>query len=381
MGHFTGENHVKIAMLCGGFPPDFDAIGEYTEHLSKALAQKNHPVTVFTTQRPPALTSEGVEVVGVFDPANPASLQNLVAALSPAAEAAAFDWLVVQYNPFAFGRRGYCPQLAETLAQIKRLGQTRVAIVFHETCVPKWPLRLFIMWTWQHSLFASVCRTADRIFVSTERWTPQVHWVRPRATCIHLPVGSNIPASELTQSQAREQLGIEPEARVLGVFGNAHPSRLLDWIGDAARATQQVVPQFRVLYVGKDGAVFRKACAGVNFDDRGLLDGAGVSNCLAAMEALGSPFIDGISTRRGSAIASLQQGCPVLTTRRKWSDPLIIQNPLVHSSNVAEGSVGYSALVKTFFTDRPPLPKFDFEASPFSWNSISLKLLNSLIEK
>ncbi len=40
-----------------------------------------------------------------------------------------------------------------------------------------------------------------------------------------------------------------------------------------------------------------------------------VAEAIAAMDIMLNPFTDGISTRRGSALAALQQGVPLVTTK------------------------------------------------------------------
>ena len=51
------------------------------------------------------------------------------------------DWFVVEYNPFGFGRWGYCPWLVSMLRHLKGSRQCRVAVMFHETQVPSRPFQ------------------------------------------------------------------------------------------------------------------------------------------------------------------------------------------------------------------------------------------------
>ncbi len=355
---------MKLALLCSGYPPDFDAIGQYTRHLGSALAGQGASVTIFTAGA--AWFEDGpLQVRGVFDLGKPHPFRALPSAM---AEAGA-EWLVLQYNPFSYGRRGYAPGLAPALAGL------RVALMAHETYVPFWPPQCALMRLWQVPQFTRLCRLARRVFVSTGRWSPAVARTPGAPEPILLPVGSNIPLCPIGREEARQRLGLAPDAWVAGIFGNRHPSRLLGWAGAAARGVEGT----QVLYVGRDGDAASAACEGAPFRDEGPLPDDEVALRLRAMDCLLSPFSDGISTRRSSALAGLRQGLPLVTTRAGWSDALLVENPLVFSSPVGEGEAAFVATARaTREAARRGLPAFDFEASPFAWPRIAQTLLAAL---
>ncbi|HEY5743588.1 MAG TPA: glycosyltransferase, partial [Terrimicrobiaceae bacterium] len=124
---------LRIGLLSAAFPPDFDGIGDYTYWLASALAQSGVEASVWTSRGPTRAACEGVEVHPFFEVDKPQSVKALPGLL---AAGHSLDWLVVQYNPFAFGRWGYCPWLVSTLRRLKKSGQCRVAVMFHETQVP-----------------------------------------------------------------------------------------------------------------------------------------------------------------------------------------------------------------------------------------------------
>ncbi len=355
---------MKLALLCSGYPPDLDAIGQYTRHLGLALAGQGASVTVLTAGER-RFEDGPLRVRGVFDPADSRTLRAVPAAV---AEAGA-EWLVLQYNPFSYGRRGYAPGLVPALAGL------RVALMAHETYVPPWPLKCALMQLWQVPQFTRLCRLAERVFVSTERWSAEVARVVGAPQARLLPVGSNIPRCPVGREEARARLGIAPGAWVAGIFGNRHPSRLLDWAGAAARGVEGST----VLYVGRDGDAARAACAGVPFRDEGALPDEEVALRLRAMDVLLSPFSDGISTRRSSALAGLRQGVPLVTTRAGWSDAVLVENPLVFSSPVEAGEAAFVAVARAAREAAGRgLPEFDFETSPFAWPQIAHALLAAL---
>jgi glycosyltransferase involved in cell wall biosynthesis len=308
---------MKIAILSGAFPPEFDGIGDHTWWLSQELANQNHEVTVFTSfirDRPKPI---GVEVTGCFDPARPRTIQSLPDALH---DAGGFDWLILQYNPFSFGPRGFAPWLIPAVKKAR----TSLALMVHETYVPAWPWRFTVMRSWQQPQFAVLVRMAEALFVSTERWTPQIQpWTRKR--CSLLPVGSNLPRCSLTKAEAKARLGFPPDALLLGTFGFGHISKRTEWVITAARRICQRLPQTQLLNVGKINDLLPSACRPAPVHQPGLLPGPEASVSLRAMDVFLAPFLDGVSPRRGSVVAAFQHGVPVCSTFREYTDRFLFE--------------------------------------------------------
>lgn len=311
---------MKIGLLSAAFPPDFDGIGDYTYWLAKALAEKGVQTSVWTSKGRQRARCDEVEVHPFFEPDNPQSIKQLPALL---AQGGGLDWLKVEYNPFGFGRWGYCPWLVDTARKLKKTRQAQVAVMFHETQVPNRPWKFWVMRQWQNRQLRALAKLADAIFVSTTRWIDEIKAVFPRAICHHLPVGSNLPQSPLSWEAAREKLRISADTLVVGMFGSSHPSRMTDWMGAAVQGAASVQDKLVVLYVGKDGKSFREVCAGFPFMDEGPLPAEAAADRMRAMDVLISPFIDGISTRRGSAIAGFQHGVAVASTWADHTDALL----------------------------------------------------------
>ena len=304
---------MRIALLSGAFPPQFDGIGDHTWWLSQALAEQDQEVTVLTSRAQGRPQPVNVEVVSCFDASRQKTVAEALRALRPTSR---FDWLIVQYNPFSFGRRGFAPWLVPALAATG----IPIALMFHETfAVPMWPWQHVLMRLWQYPQFIFLVRTGHCHFVSTERWLAQVRsWAK--GPSFLLPVGSNLPLCRLTKAEARERLGLSRDALLLGVFGFAHLSKRTDWIVSAARLIQKRFPQTEVLSVGQIGSLIRSACEDVPVHDHGSLPGPEVSLRLRAMDLFLAPLSDGISARRGSIVAAFQHGLPICSTVRQHSD-------------------------------------------------------------
>lgn len=373
---------MKIALLSGGFPPDLDGIGDHTWWLSRELAAAGAETLVVTSAGPERSRPPGVAVETLLEIAPPRQILGLPARLA-ALPGKRPDWLLLQYNPFSFGKYGFCPFLPRALAALQRSG-VRLAPLFHETKVPLWPWRFTVMSAWQAPIFRRLCRMADASFVSTERWTGQVRRVAPQLECRHLPVGSNVALCDISRGEARRRLGIDSTAPLFGVFGQAHVTRLFSWIGAAAQALVRQNSGAAIAYVGPHGDRLRAECGGLSFHDLGVQPADSLGACLRAMDLVLSPYSDGVSTRRSSLTAALQHGIPAATTGSNSTDAVFQRAPgslLLSSAKTARDFVDD---VVTWWGARrtdSPIPDrelMDFYDREFSWERAADILLKTL---
>lgn len=370
---------MRTGLLCAAYPPSVDGIGDYTHLLAQHLARHSE-VTVYTGIQNSYTSAEGVSVRGIFDPSRPATIGNLGRALG---DSPPLDRLIVQYNPFGFGPRGFNPWLPLTLSQLRK--RPSLSVMFHETYVPCGTAAQCGMRLWQIPQFFFMSRIADSTFASCGRWLPAIRRATGR-DAVHLPVGSNVALSKLSREEARGQLGIGSTVLVLGVFGSAHPSRLLDWIAQASARLQARVPEVLVLYIGADGEKLRAAVGGgVRVLDCGLLPADSVGDHLMAADVLLAPFVDGLSTRRGSVAAAFQHGIPVLSTSSVWTDAMLLDQGerLIFLSPVDAGAAAYCDLAERI-SERLPAPDSQrtllrgYYEQHFGWDVVSRTLAGGM---
>jgi len=104
------------------------------------------------------------------------------------------DWLLLQYNPFSYGRWGLNLDLPLVIRDIKRRQPfIRIALMGHEPFVPISNWRSAIMTTWQRWQLWMLGRSADVVFFSIQPWARKFQTWWPNKPVLHLPVGSNIP--------------------------------------------------------------------------------------------------------------------------------------------------------------------------------------------
>jgi len=301
---------MRIALAFPTLPPVVDGIGDHTARLAAALSA-HAEVRVLTAQAD-AVPIPGAEVARVFG--GPGDLGGLVEGVLEDCP----DWLVVAYNPFSWGRRGWAPGLVWSVAEVRRRAPgLGVALLMHEPFTPLHTPKEAVMSTWQRAQLWALGRSSDVVFTSIQRWAERFGPWFPQARVAHLPMGSNIPVAGISRAEARAGLGLANET-VLGMFGQASLDALPE-----ARAAAEAVPGATVLYVGTRGPEVLAALAGVRHRDLGPLPAADVSRAFSAMDLLLAPYSDGASTRRGTLMTGLAHGVPVVSTDGFLTDDIL----------------------------------------------------------
>lgn len=311
---------MKIHIISAALPPQLDGIGDYTAHLAAELA-RSAIITVLTgAQSPDPIL--GVRVKTAFSADDPRSVWNLARHVAEDRP----DWVLLQYNPFSYGRWGRNLHLPRVMRRIKRdLPGTRFALMVHEPFVPIISPQFAVMATWQRWQLWTLGRNADRVFFSIDPWAERFQSWFPHTQVGHLPVGSNIPQVPISRAEARERLGIPEATIVLGLFGTMHISRMLDRVRGAAQTVSRNGQKVVVLYIGKDEKVMRSALGEVPMLAGGPFPGQEISRRFAAMDLHLTPFADGISTRRGSVMCGLQHGVATVGTHSYNTDAIFLE--------------------------------------------------------
>ena len=312
---------MKLHIIVPALPPQLDGIGDYTAALAAQLASRV-AVTLLTGDGFEAAPIAGVRIVPTFSPMTPQS----AARLADHVRADPPDWLLLQYNPFSYGKRGLNLHLPRALRDLRRdLTGMRLAVMAHEIFVPIIDVKFAIMTTWQRAQLWQLGRAADGLFFSVQPWVRQFTRWFPGKPIQHLPVGSNIPRVAVTRDMARAELGFTDEDLVVGLFGTAHVSRMLPLINTTLRGLARAGHRVTLLYVGPSGDIVRAHVTDAPLVAEGFLAGADASRRFAAMDMYLAPFLDGVSTRRTSLMAALQHGVATVGSRGVWSDPLLLR--------------------------------------------------------
>ena len=308
---------MKLSLAVSGYPPDFDGIGDYTYNMARALGEKDCvelPVTVYT-RTGNYRKVDGVNVIDFFNPSYSGSFSNLYRCLREKPT----DWLVLQYNPFGWGRRGFCPSVPRTLQHIRRLPKPpRIAVMFHELFTEDSGWKNRIMKIWQMALTERVAKCADLRLTSCQAYADWLVNSGYTATC--LPVSSNLPTGMAKRSANLAGF-------LFGSFGSPHASRRMDLVAKSVATVRSQGIDASFVFVGSGGERARDEFErlGVPFRSTGAIGAKEAADEIATLDVFLAPFSDGLSGRRTSAIAALKAGVPLVSSAGKRTDLFLSQ--------------------------------------------------------
>ncbi len=232
--------------------------------------------------------------------------------------------VVLQYSPFCYARWGFAPWLPTRFLRLRlRSSRPTIALVIHEPYVPMNSWRWTLMGLWQRAQLEALRLSADVIFSSIEPWAHQLRARRPERPVHHLPVGSNLPDRRGAGAEERMRMGIAEDDLVLAAFGRNHNSWLPGHVASAANAVARSGRRLVLLTLGADAPPIPGLDGSIQSFSPGFLEAKALAEKLAAADIFAAPVIDGVSTRRGTLMAALQHGVPVVGTLGPLTDKIL----------------------------------------------------------
>jgi glycosyltransferase involved in cell wall biosynthesis len=219
--------------------------------------------------------------------------------------------ILVQYVPHAFGMRAM--NLPFCLWLNARSSRNEIWTMFHEVAFPfdGQPLRRQVIALANRAMAALVAGASQRIFVSIPGWTPMLENLGVDGMrIIESPIPSNLPV----RVRAGKGKGEEIVIGHFGTFGG--------WI---TPILDRIVPELlhhprrRMVLVGKGSCEYRAKSCAIHPMLEGVVSATGAicaddaARQLASCDVLLQVYPDGISGRRGSAVAGLALGVPMVS--------------------------------------------------------------------
>lgn len=291
-------------------------------------------------------------------------------------------WVLVQYTALAWSSRGF-PLRFRNVLQILRKAGARVGVIFHDVepyggsrGIDK--IRRAVQ---LHAMRRALGAADFAVFTIP---LEKVSWLKKTEAgrAVFIPVGANIPAELL--SGAKNTAGARRPLRVAiyGITGGKNTGREAEEIVKAVRAASSRVQSLQVSAFGRhadDGeSQLREGLHGVPVDVRvqGLLPVERVKDELCSSDVL--LFVRGqISSRRGSAIAGIACGLPVIAYRGTETASPITDAGVVLVSRDNPAELG-EALTHVL-TDEPYRASLSAKSAAaqqnyFSWAAIASRL-------
>lgn len=256
-------------------------------------------------------------------------------------------WFLVQYTALAWSRRGFPWRVLKVIGLLKKRG-ARVAMVFHDV-EPYFGNRLIdrVRRRVQLRTMRKVMKAADAAIFTVA--VEKIPWARGvRGKSVFIPVGANLPEPEKAWTKKTASGG----PLTIGVFsisdgrlGGGEAEAIAEAVGCAA----EKMGVLRVVALGRNsdtaGKILSERLAGkpIEIVTRGMLSGEEVVNALGNCDAM--LFVRGpISTRRGSAIAGIACGLPVIAVEGWETAAPVTEAGVVLVANSAKPDFGPALL-------------------------------------
>lgn len=240
-------------------------------------------------------------------------------------DGASADAIVVQYNPFWYGRRGFAPGLPVGLFRLRRSRpRTTIGLMVHENYIDPKNWKWALMGAWQRLQLRALQRIADVQLCSIEAWTDDLRRSAPDVPAYHLPVGSNLPDRRCARAASRARLALGPDDLALCAFGMRDAGRLCDRMLDAARAVRATGRRVVLLNLGPGEPATEELDSGVTLISPGFLPADAAAEAMAATDIFMAALEDGASTRRTTIMAALQHQVAVVGTNGNLTDKLLL---------------------------------------------------------
>lgn len=290
------------------------------------------------------------------------------------------DVVVLQYQPFLWGRWGVAPWLPAATARLARRG-VRVVLLVHEPFVEAESWKRVLLGAWQRTQLEALRLPAELVCVTIEPWTRRLSTWWPARRTMHLPVGSNVPDRRASRAASRQALGVDDKTLVVVTLDTGHPSqRVVDAAAAVSRLAQSGEP---VVWLALGaGASAPTTSQVVRVHRPGLVPASELASLVAAGDLFLAPFGDGVSTRRSSVMAALQHGLPVLGTDGPLTDPSLRHEPglVLVPAGAPERLIEEA---KRLVERRDELPVLGASARAlyarrFAWPVIAARLLDAL---
>jgi glycosyltransferase involved in cell wall biosynthesis len=322
---------MRVLLISAEYPPGVGGVGDYTALLARHLAEAGAAVSVLTSGSSERRRDGDVSVYPVvrrWDWCVARVVREVVARMRP-------DVVHLQYQtgmygmhpainllpsrtPFARGRTSHHP-----MPDVQ--SRPWFVTTFHDLRPPYLFPKAGLLRNYATRFLA---RASDAVIGTNGTDVAKIGQWHRHATLI--PIGSNIPAAPQNDgASVRLRYGIPESATLLATFGLLNHSKGIDTAIDALGVLKRHGMDARLLLVGAGAGAndptnrateaaldARIAAAGMAgaVARTGPLPADAVARVLVASDACLLPYRDGASPRRGSLLAALTQGMPVVTT-------------------------------------------------------------------
>src|SRR5580692_9682689 len=294
-------------------------------------------------------------------------------------------WVLVQYTALAWSERGFPLRFLRVLRILRQAG-ARVAMVYHDVLayhgnrtIDKLRHRA------QNHAMSEALRSSDLGILTVP--ISKIPWIGKKHTrAIFIPVGANLPAPETAWKIHPEEMNRLPAIAVFGITGGEGGIWEIASISEALQIVAERLGKLRLVVMGRHSDTAEKALKNlmdkqpIEVSALGILPSAEIVRHMASCDVL--LFVrGGISSRRGSAIAGIACGLPVVALDGPETASPITEAGVVFADPKRQRGLG-EALLKVLSDPeyRAVLAERSRRAQDkyFSWKAIAARYAEAL---
>lgn len=317
---------MRTLFITGEFPPMQGGVGDCTNEIAHALTKRGADVSVLTTQieagtNPQPASFPIQRSIPHWGWSQRSAILKTIGLLKP-------DIVHIQYQTGAFGMQPMINFLPRFIPPPGKKNGVGVVVTFHDLLpaylFPKaGPLRDWVTFQLARGADAVIATNLADYMRLRENVRGEGKWLNL------IPIGSNIapaaPPPHITRENLRERLGVREDESLLVYFGFLNESKGAETLIHALYD----LPKTKLLFLGgQTGASdatnvaylehVKAEIRDLGLENRVLwtdyLPPEAVSAHFYAADVCVLPYRDGASFRRGSIMAALAHGMPIVTT-------------------------------------------------------------------
>jgi glycosyltransferase involved in cell wall biosynthesis len=323
---------MKIGLVTGEFPPMQGGVGAFTAELAREMNRQGHEIHVITSRlaRPENETSRRLSLSAIGDPIDlgyaklhPRGRRWTWRDIGQVADVCLrydLDLVDIQYEPAAYNMRS----AAINFAPWRLRGMLPVVVTFHDLRVPYLFPKAGRLRQW---VVYRMARMSKGVIVTNS--DDQGRLKDAGIASRNIPIGSNVTAHQVTSEQVadlRAGLGLHAGDCLLAYFGFMNESKGAETL---LNAMVQQPEGLQLVFIGgqigssdpTNEAYFqyiRDLIERLGLQKvvhwTGFLPDESVSAYFQAADLVILPYQDGVSLRRGTLMAALAHGRPIIST-------------------------------------------------------------------
>ncbi len=305
---------MKLAFISPHFPPHKGGVSDFSKSIIQHFLEQGHEVLLIT-KAGPSLGHRSLEYLTLDKEwGGREYLEMRKKIMKFGAENVHIQWTPLSFGPKTYG---FAPALLFFLFKLK----TPKSLFVHESHYPvQLNLRGLLIGGTHFIQFLILNIFCQKLIFSHRGtylfWSNILRFKRNDLSTI--PVGSNIPC--LIKKKERDiKRSDEKRRKKIVYFGGNHPTNLLGFVRKSLEfliKKGEVNFELIVLGVNRENAkLFSSLKSIIPVSIMGHLDEESISKILLHSDLFLAPFLDGVSTRRGTIMAALEHECTIVSTR------------------------------------------------------------------